>query len=108
MRVYLYLDCSTCYSQNGLGHWGEGQVTCLKVIICSPLDAKFQERYQYEEGSLISCLLPLQQPLWALLPKMEYVKPHKNITYDMSPGPVFHVDSEYEVRIPIFHLHQML
>jgi len=30
MRVYLYLDCSTCYSQNGLGHRGEGQVTCFK------------------------------------------------------------------------------
>jgi len=29
-RVYLYLDCSTCYSQNGLGHQGEGQVTCFK------------------------------------------------------------------------------
>jgi len=26
----LYLDCSTCYSQNGLGHRGEGQVTCFK------------------------------------------------------------------------------
>jgi len=29
-RVYLCLDYSTCYFQNGLGHQGEGQVTCFK------------------------------------------------------------------------------
>ena len=46
MRVYLYLDCSTCYSQNGLGHRGKGQV---KIGYMYLDDSFFQfERYTME------------------------------------------------------------
>jgi hypothetical protein len=60
MRSYWYLDCSTCYSQNGLGHWEEGQVIYSKVMIYLPLDAKFQGGYESEKGSFIYCAWPLQ------------------------------------------------
>ena len=36
------------------------------------------------------------------------MKPYPDVTYYTSPGPIFHVDSEYEVRNQIWDLCQVL
>ena len=51
-RVYLYLDCSICYSQNGLRHQGKGQVTC------------FKSDYSFTIG----CKIPRKVSVWRGLP----------------------------------------
>ena len=60
--------------------------------------------YTFTKGLLISGLYPLL--LQPILPKMALVKPYPNATYDMSPRPIFDIDSEFEARISIFCLCQ--
>ena len=67
-------------------------------------DAKFHKDVESEKGTIISDLWSLLEQIQWLLPKMGQMKPHQNMTYCTSPGPVFHVDSGSEVRIPIFCL----
>ena len=50
-------------------------------------------------------LLQQSQPI---LPKIESLKPYPDIMYYTSPGPIFHVDSEYEVRNQILDLCHVL
>ena len=51
---------------------------------------------------------PLLQQLWSILPKMESMKPYPHVMHYTSPGPIFHVDLEYEVRNQIWDLCQVL
>ena len=44
---------------------------------------------------------------WLFL-KKELLEPHLKITYNISPGTIFYVDSESEVRISIFDLCHVL
>ena len=47
---------------------------------------------------------PLLRQLRSILPKMESMKPYPDVMYYTSPGPIFNVDSEYEVRNQIWDL----
>ena len=44
----------------------------------------------------------------AIMVKMELMKPYLDVTYYTSPGPIFYVDSEYDVRNQIWDLCQVL
>ena len=48
------------------------------------------------------------QQLQSILPKMESRKPYPDVTYYTPPGPIFHVDLEYEVRNQIWNPCQAL
>ena len=48
------------------------------------------------------------QQLQPILPKMESMKPYPDVMYYTSPGPILHVDSQYEVRNQILDLCHVL
>ena len=48
------------------------------------------------------------QQLQSILPKMESMKPYPDVMYYTSPGPILHVDSQYEVRNQILDLCHVL
>ena len=73
-------------------------------MTCMSKDAKFHKDVESEKGTIISGLWSLLEQIQWLLPKMEQMKPHQNMTYYGLSGPIFHVDSGSEVRIPIFCL----
>ena len=76
-------------------------ITCST---CDDLHIKFYKDVEFEKGTIISGLWSLLEQIQWLLPKMEQMKPHQNMKYYTFSGPVFHVDSGPEVRIPIFCL----
>ena len=79
-------------------------MTCPTFIINMSKDAKSHRDVKSEKGIIISGLWSLLEQIQWLLSKMVQMKSHQNITYCTSPGLVFYVDLESEVRIPIFHL----
>ena len=52
----------------------------------------------WEKGLLIFVQYTLLQQSHSILPKIESMKPYSDNMYYTSPGPIFHIDSEYEVR----------
>ena len=80
------------------------QLLAPKVMIYMSKDVKSHKNVESEEGwSTV-----LAGANTRLLPKMGQLKPCYNMTYCMSPGPVFHVDSGSEIRIPIFCLWHLI
>jgi hypothetical protein len=71
-------------------------------------DVKSHKNVESEEGIIISGPQSLLEQIQQLLPKMGQLKQCCNMTYCMSPGPVFYVDSGSEVRIPIFCLWHLI
>ena len=63
---------------------------------------------QWKKGLLISVQYTLLQQSQSILPKIELMKPYPDIMYYTSPGPIFHVDSEYEVRNQILNVCHVL
>ena len=83
-------------------------------MTCSTYDdlcvkrCEFYKDVESEKGTIISGLQSLLEQIQWLLPKMEQMKPHQDMTYYTSPGPVFYVDWGSEVRIPIFCLWHLI
>ena len=68
-------------------------------------NAKFHKDVEFEKGTIISGLQSLLEQIHTMIiTKMGQMKPHWNMTYYTSPGPVFNVDQGSEFRIPIFCL----
>ena len=63
---------------------------------------------RWEKGLLISVQCTLLQQSQSILPKIESMKPYPDVTYYTSPGPIFHVDSEYEVQNQILDVCHVL
>jgi len=90
------------------GYWEVTQLLAPQVIIYMSKDAKSHKNVESEEGIIISGPQSLLEQIQWLLPKMGQLKPCRNMIYCISPGPVFHVDSGSEVRIPIFCLWHLI
>ena len=67
-----------------------------------------QQVMHWKKGLYISVQHPLLRQLRSILPKMESMKPYPDVMYYTSPGPIFHVDSEYEDRNQIWELCHVL
>ena len=77
-------------------------------MACMSKDAKFHKDVESEKGTIISGLESLLEQIQWLLLKMGQMKPHQNMTYYTLPGPVFYIDSWFEVKIPTFCLWHLI
>ena len=56
----------------------------------------------WKKGTVNICAISLATAIMVNTTKMESMKFYPDVIYYTSPGPIFYVDSEYEVRNQIF------
>jgi hypothetical protein len=67
-----------------------------------------QQVLHCETGIVDICAISLATTITVNITKMESMKPHPYVMYYTSPGLIFHVDSEYEVRNQILDWYHVL
>ena len=67
-----------------------------------------QQVIHWEKGTVDVCAISLATAIMVNIPKMESMKPYPDVMYYISPGPILHEDSQYEVRNQILDLCHML
>jgi hypothetical protein len=101
-RACSYLVHNSCYTQVGPG---EGQVTCSKRDDLYLIRCKISRRYEIWRGVFHIWSNAIAKANLVIISKNGMTKAQQNVTYNILPGPIFHVESGSEVRILVSHLH---
>ena len=67
------------------------------IYICDNMVQNATGNVLAKRGCRYLCNIPCLQQLWSILPKMEPIKPYLYAMYYTSPGPIFHVDSAWDL-----------